>query len=173
MSASLTPSNSPKVKRKISVKRPRAVSHLPPVLTIEAHNAALHAIRSYLKGRTSYDSFPVSFRLIVLDSKLEVRKALQCLLLNGMCLLSQSPPHLTTNTIPPGVVSAPLWNSDRSCFAGMFTVSDIIHLIQYYYKSSTYEGAVADVETLRLESLRGADVSWPSEWIFILQSSRH
>ena len=37
----------------------------------------------------------------------------------------------------------------------MFTVSDIIHLIQYYYKSSTYEGAAADVETLRLESLRG------------------
>lgn len=54
-----------------------------------------------------------------------------------------------------GVVSAPLWNSEKSCFAGMFTVSDIIHLIQYYYKSSTYEGAAADVETLCLESLRG------------------
>lgn len=54
-----------------------------------------------------------------------------------------------------GVVSAPLWNSDQSRFAGMFTVSDIIHLIQYYYKSSTYEGAAADVETLCLESLRG------------------
>lgn len=54
-----------------------------------------------------------------------------------------------------GVVSAPLWNSEQSRFAGMFTVSDIIHLIQYYYKSSTYEGAAADVENLRLESLRG------------------
>lgn len=40
----------------------------------------------------------------------------------------------------------------------MFTVSDIIHLIQYYYKSSTYEGAAADVETLRLESLRGKPI---------------
>ncbi|KAJ3523120.1 hypothetical protein NM688_g8778 [Phlebia brevispora] len=135
MNTSLTPNNSPKVKRKISVRRPRAVSHLPPPLTPEAHDAALYAIRAYLKGRTSYDSFPVSFRLIVLDSKLEVRKALQCLLSNG-------------------VVSAPLWNSEKSCFSGMFTVSDIIHLIQYYWKSSTYEGAVADVETLRLESLR-------------------
>jgi hypothetical protein len=57
--------------------------------------------------------------------------------------------------VPAGVVSAPLWNSDQSRFAGMFTVSDIIHLIQYYYKSSTYEGAAADVENLRLESLRG------------------
>ncbi|KIP12004.1 hypothetical protein PHLGIDRAFT_62641 [Phlebiopsis gigantea 11061_1 CR5-6] len=132
MNTALSPSTSPKVKRKISVRRPRAPSHLPPV-TQESHDAALRAIRQYLRGHTSYDSFPVSFRMIVLDAKLEVRKALQC------------------------VVSAPLWNSEQSRFAGMFTVSDIIHLIQYYYKSSTYEGAAADVETLRLESLR-ADI---------------
>ncbi|PCH33602.1 CBS-domain-containing protein [Wolfiporia cocos MD-104 SS10] len=118
------------------MKRPRAPSHLPP-FTPETHDAALYAIRNLLKGRTSYDSFPVSFRLIVLDSKLEVRKALQCLLSNG-------------------VVSAPLWNSERSCFAGMFTVSDIIHLIQYYYTCSSYDSAAQEVETFRLESLRGA-----------------
>jgi 5'-AMP-activated protein kinase regulatory gamma subunit len=54
-----------------------------------------------------------------------------------------------------GVVSAPLWNSEKSVFAGMFTVSDIIHLIQYYYHTSSYDNAAADVETFRLESLRG------------------
>jgi 5'-AMP-activated protein kinase regulatory gamma subunit len=37
----------------------------------------------------------------------------------------------------------------------MLTVSDIIHLIQYYYHNSTFATAVTDVETLRLESLRG------------------
>ena len=37
----------------------------------------------------------------------------------------------------------------------MFTVSDIIHLIQYYYHTSSYDNASADVETFRLESLRG------------------
>ncbi|CDO75266.1 hypothetical protein BN946_scf184967.g19 [Trametes cinnabarina] len=142
MSATLSPtdsprvssSTSPRVRRRGSTRRPRAASHLPP-FTPESHDAALYAIRHYLKGRTSYDTFPVSFRLIVLDSKLEVKKALQCLLLNG-------------------VVSAPLWNSEKSCFAGMFTVSDIIHLIQYYYKCSSYDAAAADVETFRLESLR-------------------
>lgn len=36
----------------------------------------------------------------------------------------------------------------------MLTVSDIIHLIQYYYHTATYESAVADVENLRLENLR-------------------
>ncbi|TFK87781.1 CBS-domain-containing protein [Polyporus arcularius HHB13444] len=134
MSATLTPSNSPRVRRRGSTRRPRALSHLPP-FSQESHDAALSAIRNYLKGRTSYDTFPVSFRLIVLDSKLEVKKALQCLLLNG-------------------VVSAPLWNSEKSQFAGMFTVSDIIHLIQYYYQCSSYDAAAADVETFRLESLR-------------------
>lgn len=43
----------------------------------------------------------------------------------------------------------------------MFTVSDIIHLIQYYYHyTSSYDNAATDVETFRLESLRGKP-SWP------------
>lgn len=37
----------------------------------------------------------------------------------------------------------------------MLTVLDIIHLIQYYYDTANYEAATADVETFRLESLRG------------------
>ena len=41
-----------------------------------------------------------------------------------------------------------------SLLTGMFTVSDIIHLIQYYYQSTSYEGAAADVERFRLESIR-------------------
>ncbi|KAG6842603.1 hypothetical protein C0991_000129 [Blastosporella zonata] len=133
--ATLSPSHSPKVlRRRVSTRR-RAASHLPPYPSQESHDAALHAIRGFLKGHTSYDAFPVSFRLIVLDTKLNVKKALQCLLLNG-------------------VVSAPLWNSEKSKFAGMLTVLDIIHLIQYYYHTSSYDYAATDVETFRLESLR-------------------
>jgi len=37
----------------------------------------------------------------------------------------------------------------------MLTVLDIIHLIQYYYRTASYDYAAADVETFRLESLRG------------------
>ena len=44
----------------------------------------------------------------------------------------------------------------------MFTVSDIIHLIQYYYRTSSYDNATSDVETFRLESIRGAHPRWPS-----------
>lgn len=41
-----------------------------------------------------------------------------------------------------------------SGFAGMLTVNDIIHLIQYYYHHSSYDSAASDVETFRLERLR-------------------
>ncbi|KAH9175371.1 hypothetical protein EDB89DRAFT_1946810 [Lactarius sanguifluus] len=129
--ATLSPT-SPKVRRKTSTRRQRAPSYLSPHQTQESHDAALYSIRAFLRSRTSYDAFPVSF--------LEVRKALQCLLLNG-------------------VVSAPLWNSEKSVFAGMFTVSDIIHLIQYYYRTSSYDNATADVETFRLESIRDIEKS--------------
>ena len=81
--ATVSPTSPKIVKRKGSVRR-----KLPPYLTdaLEIHNAAIGAIRSHLKSSSCYDAFPVSFRLIVLDTKLNVKKALQCLLLNGMAL---------------------------------------------------------------------------------------
>lgn len=81
--ATLSPAKTPKRRPSTRKYRDRAPSHLPPVLSQESHDAALYAIRNFLKGRTCYDAFPVSFRLIVLDTKLNVKKALQCLLLNG------------------------------------------------------------------------------------------
>ncbi|KJA29182.1 hypothetical protein HYPSUDRAFT_128046 [Hypholoma sublateritium FD-334 SS-4] len=135
--ATLSPTQSPKPRRKPSTRR-RAPSQLAPYPNqqiADAHNAAIVGIRNFLKNHTAYDALPVSFRLIVLDTKLNVKKALQCLLLNS-------------------VVSAPLWNSETSKFAGMLTVLDIIHLIQYYYRTASYDDAAADVETFKLESLR-------------------
>lgn len=85
MNRTLSPSRTP-LRRKPSNRR-RAASHLPPYQTQETHDAALYGIRSFLKGRTCYDAFPISFRLIVLDTKLNVKKALQCLLLNSMYLI--------------------------------------------------------------------------------------
>lgn len=43
-----------------------------------------NAIREFLKIRTSYDVLPVSFRLIVLDTGLLVKKSLLILVQNGM-----------------------------------------------------------------------------------------
>lgn len=40
----------------------------------------------------------------------------------------------------------------------MLTVLDIIHLIQYYWRTASYDFAAEDVETLRLEKLRGVSL---------------
>jgi len=54
-----------------------------------------------------------------------------------------------------GVVSAPLYDSTTQRFAGMFTLADVVHLIQYYYLTAhEYENVVAEVEAFQLESLR-------------------
>ncbi|KAH8835799.1 CBS-domain-containing protein [Flagelloscypha sp. PMI_526] len=104
--------------------------------TVDRHGRALSNIRAFLKSRSCYDAFPVSFRLIVLDTKLSVKNALQCFLANG-------------------VVSAPLWNTEQACFAGMLTVLDLIHLIQYYYKTAAnIEAAATGVEKVKLDFLR-------------------
>ncbi|EJT98853.1 CBS-domain-containing protein [Dacryopinax primogenitus] len=125
------------VRRKPSqARRARAASHLPQPQTPETHAAALLAVRKFMKSYTPYDVFPVSFKQIVIDTQLEVKKALQALLQNGN-------------------VSAPLWNSEKNQFAGLFTVLDIIHLIQYYYATATsMDSAVSDVEHFRLEAIR-------------------
>jgi hypothetical protein len=58
----------------------------------------------------------------------------------------------------------------------MLTVLDIIHLIQYYYRTTDFERAATEVETFRLESLRGSS-SLPSHltpsFIYPLAIERH
>lgn len=43
----------------------------------------LRAIRKFLRVRTSYDVLPLSFRLIVFDTALLVKKSLNILIQNG------------------------------------------------------------------------------------------
>lgn len=75
----------------------------------------IKAIRLFLQSKTSYDVLPVSYRLIVLDTSLLVKKSLNILLQNN-------------------IVSAPLWNNKTSRFAGLLTSSDFINVIQYYFQ---------------------------------------
>jgi len=76
---------------------------------------------------------PVSFRLIVLDTGLLVKKSLLILVQNG-------------------IVSAPLWNSKTSKFAGLLTSTDYMNVIQYYWQNSD---KLSQIDAFRLASLRG------------------
>ncbi|KIM28038.1 hypothetical protein M408DRAFT_329692 [Serendipita vermifera MAFF 305830] len=126
----------PPKRRKPSQKRVRSnsLAHYA-----DQHTEALGKIRSFLKSRSTYDVFPLSYRLVVLDAKLPVKQALNVM-------------HAA------GLVSCPVYDQKKWKFGGMLTLLDIIHLIQWYYlKSETFETAAADVETFRIESLRNIE----------------
>jgi 5'-AMP-activated protein kinase regulatory gamma subunit len=55
-------------------------------------------------------------------------------------------------TLRIGIVSAPLWDSKSSTFAGLLTTSDYINVIQYYWQNPD---ALQRVDQFRLNSLRG------------------
>ncbi|KAI7920042.1 nuclear protein SNF4 [Pyricularia oryzae] len=93
---------------------------------------SLNGIREFLKIRTSYDVLPLSFRLIILDQDLLIKKSLNILIQNS-------------------IVSAPLWDSKNSTFAGLLTSTDYINVIQYYCQ---YPSRLDEVDQFRLSSLR-------------------
>ena len=51
-----------------------------------------------------------------------------------------------------GIVSAPLWDSKTSTYAGLLTTADYINLIQYYWQNPE---AVNRIDQFKLNSLRG------------------
>ncbi|KDN50395.1 hypothetical protein K437DRAFT_221982, partial [Tilletiaria anomala UBC 951] len=165
----------------------------------DKHQAALDSIRRFLRGRSSYDVLPVSFRLVVLDTKLVVKPALDVMWQAGVVsaplwqstpatdiahtgaeaetgagadshqhdgaeaadalqAVSAAQPADDTNSSRPvsPETQVPVGNG---AFAGMLTVNDIIHLIQYYYMNSSYGDAAKDVETFRLEKLKDIERS--------------
>ncbi|RKO92010.1 hypothetical protein BDK51DRAFT_15168, partial [Blyttiomyces helicus] len=91
-----------------------------------------------LKRHSCYDVLPVSYKIIVFDVSLLVKKALAALLQHG-------------------AQSAPLWDSTEQRFAGMLTVTDFINLILYYYDNTTYDTALEDIEQLQISTLRGVE----------------
>ncbi|ERF76476.1 5'-AMP-activated protein kinase subunit gamma [Endocarpon pusillum Z07020] len=96
---------------------------------------ALNAIRKFLKVRTSYDVLPLSFRLIIFDTALTVKESLNILVQNG-------------------IVSAPLWDSSSSTFAGLLTTSDYMNVIQYYWQNPA---ALVQIDRFILSKLRDVE----------------
>lgn len=65
-----------------------------------------------------------------------------------------SAPMLTGPAI--AIVSAPLWDSKISRFAGILTSTDFINVIQYYCQ---FPDEMSKLEQFRLSSLRGSFAS--------------
>lgn len=104
---------------------------------IEEQRAALESCRHFLRGKSSYDILPVSYRMIVLESGLPVKRALNVLNQNK-------------------VLSAPIWDSKRSRFAGILTLMDFIGLVQYFFSNPDQFDTM---DKLRLKDLKEIEYS--------------
>ncbi|KAJ3017769.1 AMP-activated serine/threonine-protein kinase regulatory subunit [Thoreauomyces humboldtii] len=115
---------------------PHSVSpHSDPPPPLHPISQATTPAATALQRHTCYDLLPVSYKVIVFDTSLPVKKALAALLQHG-------------------VQSAPLWDSIRMRFAGMLTVTDFINLIRHYYAHTSYESALDEIEQLQISGLR-------------------
>lgn len=85
-----------------------------------------------MRHRTCYEVLPLSFRLIELDVGLTVKESLSIL-------------------VQCGIVSAPLWDSNTSTYAGLLTVNDYLNVIRYY---NLHADRLKDVDTLLLSDLK-------------------
>ena len=102
--------------------------------------------------RTSYDVLPLSFRLIIFDTALSIKESLNILVQNGASPLVRRCIHAWVADYLAGIVSAPLWDSRTSTFAGLLTTSDYINVIQYYWQNPT---KLSEIDAFTLNNLRG------------------
>ncbi|TPX56919.1 hypothetical protein PhCBS80983_g04184 [Powellomyces hirtus] len=105
----------------------------PELETALSGTESAGAAATALQRHTCYDLLPVSYKVIVFDTSLPVKKALAALLQHG-------------------VQSAPLWDSNSMRFAGMLT--DFINLIRHYYTNTSYDNALEEIEQLQISGLR-------------------
>jgi len=87
----------------------------------------------FFKYHHCYDLIPISAKLVVFDTRLQVKKAFYALVYNG-------------------VRAAPLWDSVRQCFVGMLTITDFIRILQNFYAEPNRK--MEELEDHRLETWR-------------------
>ncbi|KIW60077.1 hypothetical protein PV05_00322 [Exophiala xenobiotica] len=97
--------------------------------------AGLKAIRDFLRVRNCYEVLPLSFRLIELDVSLTVKESLNIM-------------------VQCGIVSAPLWDSSTSTYAGLLTVNDYLNVVRYY---NLHADKLKDVDKLLLSDLKDVE----------------
>ncbi|KAJ9049215.1 AMP-activated serine/threonine-protein kinase regulatory subunit [Entomophthora muscae] len=107
--------------------------HSAPVSkSIEANTELKsNTVAEFLKCHTPYDLLPISFKVILLDNRLPVKKALGALIHNG-------------------INYAPLWDSELQQYGGLLTSNDFISLVEYYYGKANNQEAIDDLDQLQI-----------------------
>ncbi|XP_056286995.1 5'-AMP-activated protein kinase subunit gamma-1 isoform X2 [Pseudoliparis swirei] len=101
------------------------------VILMEA-DAAVYM--NFMKSHSCYDAIPTSCKLVIFDTKLQVKKAFFALVANGLR-------------------AAPLWDSKLQRFVGMLTITDFINILHFYYRSPMVQ--MYELESHKIETWRG------------------
>jgi 5'-AMP-activated protein kinase, regulatory gamma subunit len=96
---------------------------------------------------------PLSFRLIELDIGLPIKESLNILVSCGPFLCPSSA-KLALTISSSGIVSAPMWDSTTSTYAGLLTVNDYLNVVRYY---NLHADKLKDVDSLLLSDLRDVE----------------
>ncbi|XP_016533620.1 5'-AMP-activated protein kinase subunit gamma-1 isoform X3 [Poecilia formosa] len=102
-----------------------------------------------MKSHTCYDAIPISCKLVIFDTTLQVKKAFFALVANGLR-------------------AAPLWDSKLQRFVGMLTITDFINILHCYYKSpmvQMYGLESHKIETWRGDSLQNVYLKSPTQFL--------
>ncbi|XP_034033317.1 5'-AMP-activated protein kinase subunit gamma-1 [Thalassophryne amazonica] len=89
---------------------------------------------NFMKSHCCYDAIPTSCKLVIFDTKLQVKKAFFALVSNSLR-------------------AAPLWDSRLQRFVGMLTITDFINILHCYYRSPMVQ--MYELENHKIETWRG------------------
>ncbi|XP_075447352.1 5'-AMP-activated protein kinase subunit gamma-1 isoform X1 [Ascaphus truei] len=105
--------------------------YVAPSEVLESDGGGVYT--QFMKSHKCYDLIPISSKLVVFDTSLQVKKAFFALVSNG-------------------VRAAPLWDSKTQSFVGMLTITDFINILHRYYKSSMVQ--IYELEEHKIETWR-------------------
>ncbi|KAM6893876.1 5'-AMP-activated protein kinase subunit gamma-1 isoform 2-T2 [Xenentodon cancila] len=97
---------------------------------------------NFMKSHCCYDAIPISCKLVIFDTTLQVKKAFFALVANGLR-------------------AALLWDSKLQRFVGMLTITDFIHILHCYYKSPMVQ--MYGLESHKIETWRDVYLKYPNQ----------
>lgn len=100
----------------------------------------------FLHAYHCYDLIPTSSKIVVLDIRLNVKKAFLALIYNG-------------------VRSAPLWNAGEQKYVGMLTITDFIRILHQYYKQPGAD--MKELEQHKISTWREVLLEYTRPMIFL------
>jgi len=102
---------------------------LPALKPLNGDNVMEDDILMLFQYYKCYDLIPVSTKLVVLDTKLLLKRAFYAM-------------------VDTSVRACPLWDSDRQAFVGMLTITDFIRILQQSYQGPAVKMTVFEEQRL-------------------------